>query len=155
MSEKVYIVFSWWTPFRTCSPVAPCNDWVRKSVMLVALRPSLRLLHEKFSLPAPKHALLSNIFNDELSDPRNITDRITRIAKRKLLLMTFSAMIEKVSQVSQLVDNWYSRVLTAGVTWRFSMWQVWGVMLLPIWRTPKGVDNWTKGRSRERTRERP
>lgn len=82
--------------------------------MLVALRPSLRLLHEKFSLPAPKHALLSNIFNDELSDPRNITDRITRIAKRKLLLMTFSAMIEKVSQVSQLVDNWCSRVLTAG-----------------------------------------
>ena len=59
-------------------------------------------LSEGCKIPAPKHALLSNIFNEELSELRIVADMTTRKAKMNRLLPIVSAMLILLLRVASL-----------------------------------------------------
>lgn len=59
-------------------------------------------LSEGCKIPAPKHALLSNIFNEELSELRIVADITTRKAKINRLLPIVSAMLIVLSKIASV-----------------------------------------------------
>lgn len=59
-------------------------------------------LSEGCKIPAPKHALLSNIFNEELSELRIVADITTRKEKINRLLPIVSAMLIVLSKIASV-----------------------------------------------------